>query len=303
MNSEQEKRTIELGTFGLLDDGPIELPKQDLLGRMPFAVDLAHALEGIEDDRPLVVAVTGKWGSGKTSLMNLVAHVMEEGASPVVRFNPWQFVDVEHLVRELFASLEKGVRGTSEIRQMQEVEDLLETVGELAGLLPQTWFSKLLALLAKLLGRASSIERARSRLKNAFKKLERRIVILVDDLDRLEPKNLRLVLQVLRMNADLPNVTYLLSFDRQVVERCVRAPEYLHKIVQVFYDLPVAPPETIHQYLLAELNRLLEQAHWTEEVNEKRFLGHTVESQSQPALPDDPSGGAGFVPPRALQSM
>ncbi|MCK5805803.1 MAG: NTPase KAP, partial [Lentisphaeria bacterium] len=86
----------------------------------------------------------------------------------------------------------------------------------------------------------------------------------MDDIDRLERDVLRLLFRMVRLNADFPNVTYVLAFDRLVVERNldeengVRGRDYLEKIIQVSFDIPEPEPETIHRILFAEMDVVLE---------------------------------------------
>jgi KAP family P-loop domain. len=56
---------------------------EDLLGRVPFAEQLADALVGWREDESLVVSLTGAWGSGKTSIKNFVLDALERRVSGV----------------------------------------------------------------------------------------------------------------------------------------------------------------------------------------------------------------------------
>src|SRR5438132_8680983 len=78
----------------LFADRPILSAKEDLLGRAPFAQTLAKAILAWHGDESLTIAVSGDWGSGKTSLKNMVIeHLKEQGsaAPEIVEFNPWKW--------------------------------------------------------------------------------------------------------------------------------------------------------------------------------------------------------------------
>ena len=80
------------GSFS--DDLPIGSLREDLLGRGEFARALATVLHRYRGKESLVVALRGEWGSGKTSIKNLIVEMLTEpGRSPmkVVTFNPWQW--------------------------------------------------------------------------------------------------------------------------------------------------------------------------------------------------------------------
>ncbi|MCZ0871261.1 P-loop NTPase fold protein [Peribacillus sp. AS_2] len=98
-----------------------------------------------------------------------------------------------------------------------------------------------------------------SELLNRNKKL----VIVIDDIDRLTSGEIKEIFRLIKINADFPNTIYLLSFDKEVVEKNldvslgVSGKKYMEKIVQVTFDVPNAKTEYIHQYLFNELDRIL----------------------------------------------
>ncbi len=57
-------------------------------------------------DGGFVIALCGTWGSGKTSIGNMVAEAIEiDEDSVVVRFNPWMFSGAEDLIGRFFGEL------------------------------------------------------------------------------------------------------------------------------------------------------------------------------------------------------
>jgi predicted KAP-like P-loop ATPase len=73
-------------------DNPISEPAEDLLSRVGLAQDLATQIRSLDASDGYVLAVMGPWGSGKTSLVNLVKHELgKDTPVPIVEFNPWMF--------------------------------------------------------------------------------------------------------------------------------------------------------------------------------------------------------------------
>lgn len=111
--------------------------------------------------------------------------------------------------------------------------------------------------------RQPSLEADKEKLKGELRKLQRKIVIFVDDLDRLEPAEVGEVVRLVRAVADFPNIVYVLSYSRPVLSRSLseafRIPhggeDYLKKIVQVTFSVP--PPEDFD--LRRMFRQLLEQ--------------------------------------------
>ena len=81
-----------------------------------------------------------------------------------------------------------------------------------------------------------SLHQTKTELDGLLKDLDQRVIVFVDDIDRVERDVTRLLFRMVRLNANLPNVTYVLAFDRLVVERKlnehgIRGRDYLEKIV------------------------------------------------------------------------
>ncbi len=89
-----------------------------------------------------------------------------------------------------------------------------------------------------------SLSSQKTKLRQLMLKLDAQIVVVIDDIDRLGDDEVLLVLRLIKANADFPNLTYLLLFQRDIVERAVQRKTcedgsvYLEKFIQVFLDLP-----------------------------------------------------------------
>src|SRR5688572_4396258 len=110
-------------------DAPIARSDDDRLSRTAFARELADQLA----DAPstgIVMALTGSWGSGKTSLLNLIAESLGERAV-VVRFNPWLVSGTEQLVGVYFEEL--GGRLAVGGGRLREIGERLRRYGAMLG--------------------------------------------------------------------------------------------------------------------------------------------------------------------------
>ena len=94
----------------LESDAPIEDPSQATPTMRNVAARLAGLLRNVDTSVPLVIAITGEWGSGKTSLMRMVTREVSAAGCPCVWFNAWHHQRETHL----FASLMETVRNEVE---------------------------------------------------------------------------------------------------------------------------------------------------------------------------------------------
>jgi predicted KAP-like P-loop ATPase len=79
-----------------LPDRPIEAEQEDKFNRLPFASRIANTIAHRTDSSSLVVGIFGKWGEGKTSVLNLMKSALKHHDDvEVVPFNPWHFTSQE----------------------------------------------------------------------------------------------------------------------------------------------------------------------------------------------------------------
>jgi hypothetical protein len=99
----------------------------------------------------------------------------------------------------------------------------------------------------------ASLEQVQIALRTDLKKLERPLLVILDDLDRLTPDQLLLVFQIVKLNANLPRVNYLLLMDARTMADRLKGkqlgPEYLEKIVQMEVTLPHVPAAELKSIL------------------------------------------------------
>ena len=244
-------------------DAPITSGASDLLGRTGFAVSCAEAIANWQDDASLVIAIWGDWGSGKSSLKNLIVETLaglEEDRRPaIVEFNPWQVIDPDQLLNAFCAEVGKvlGRPIGSEDKKEAEVRGAkwkaYSTVLSLGGSIAKSG-----AFVASLLGgpvaalplstagenmeRAAKLtkesaegleaeakavrEKTTSELKKevaeALNPLQRPVLIVLDDLDRLTSSEIRHVIQLVKATTDFPHLVYLILARRESVVEALR---------------------------------------------------------------------------------
>ena len=210
-------------------------------------------------------------------MLNLFANELgkeaKANASPpmVIRFNPWNFSSLDSLISMFFHELESGMGRSSDPKlaknlqkSMQALSFVLST-GEFSPV-GGSFFgaaSKLLNFGSKALDKKpESLEDIKARINKILRQNDRRIFIIIDDIDRLDQESMRYLFRLVRLNADFDRVTYVLAFDRNVVESVltleqgVSGQEYLEKIVQAGFDVPPAEPAKLKGFFLEVFDSL-----------------------------------------------
>lgn len=249
-------------------DRPIESREQDQLGRRSFAEAIAKHILAIPAEHGFTIAVVGEWGSGKTSVLNMVAETLRDHdeAPAVLRFNPWLFSRADDLMRRFFSELGAQL-GQGEHKALKNVAKafavLAESMAPLSPVPGTNPLAKLLTALTNYWTKPASLLQTRNRLTRALSESGARLVVLIDDIDRLEPGEIREVMRLVRLTSDFPNLVFLLAFDRRRVAKSVgnnedEGRQYLDKIVQVGHDVPVASKATLTKMLTDGLSELID---------------------------------------------
>lgn len=268
----------------------------DALGRSQFAKSLAHALLAANSSDGFVVGIEGGWGTGKSSVIGFarscLAEIASDGVRPiVVEFNPWIVSNTGALVEALIGQIAAAINadlGSAE-KGIRTGEKLLRYVGLLKHLkylkyVPgASWAGnaaedasmaaesvaeaakgtqEALDDIKKLLP-ALDLSKRKSEVADALRDLDRPIVVILDDIDRLPPDEIRVVVQAIKAVADFPRTTYLLAYDRDVVAKAlgqgdaVAGLSYLEKIVQVAYPIPPLFQYQLRKFVATKVQELL----------------------------------------------
>lgn len=268
-------------------DQPRGDPNQDLLGYAPFAKLLAHSVLRGSPAAGLVVGLYGEWGLGKTTLLNFIEHFTRADAGDdapiIVRFNPWWFSGREDLLRRFFKEFETTVQKTSarNAKVRKVLLGALEKIGDASSGIPSAWVAtpgKLVAALARVGQKPADVVAIKEDLVRAMSAEALRVIVLIDDIDRLLPSEMIDIFRLVRSVGDFPNVHYVLAFDRAIVAKALSdecrtdGERYLEKIVQAPFELPRPTAATLHRMFTSRLDdvlagteeELFEQQRWSE---------------------------------------
>jgi predicted KAP-like P-loop ATPase len=272
----------EYNAVMIKSDAPIKTKKDDLLGRARFSESLGKALMEWQSVEGIVIGLYGKWGSGKSSILNLAIEYIENVGKEkklkkkdrpiIIRFNPWNFTEQEHLISTFFAELAKAINYYDKGKDAKKVGEKLVTYSKffsVLSLIPGADpYAKIVENVFKQVGETTkdwgelqtkNLEQYKEELDKAIKKLGRKIIIVIDDIDRLNEREIKQIFQLVKQTANFPNTLYILSLDqRKALEQITESPEFLEKIVQVNFHAPQVEDMRLRRILFQELDSILE---------------------------------------------
>lgn len=244
-------------TGPLESDLPVPEGGEDLLGRRDRIDELVST---ILLEQPAVIAVTGRYGDGKTSFLNLTIGELKkaqvEDLPVIVKFSPWLAPDSNTLVLSLLNSIVATIKENFIVPSLSG--DALRFARTLLGVSSTT------ERLKQLIDEPSQEGRIDG-LVNTISRIHRRILVVLDDLDRLQGDELETVLKVLRGSDRLSNITFLCAFSPPELEAIVKVTRpgqdsalFIEKFFPIRYDLPKVEPSDLRNFLegrIAEIFR------------------------------------------------
>ncbi|WP_338868475.1 P-loop NTPase fold protein [Spirosoma sp. SC4-14] len=230
-------------------DKPVADHSSDRFQRYNFAKRIAQTILARPQKDSLTIGLYGKWGEGKTSVIEFISRELEHKAV-IIRFNPWQFAGERVLIMAFFEQLAEAVN----IQLLSKGDKLAQTIRTYGGLatlgkfIPKEAVESFASFFSK-----TSLSGHHKKISEALGKSAKPIVIFIDDIDRLESTEIQAVFKLVKIVADFPNIVYLLAFDPDRVIDALRGTfgdgqAYLEKIIQVPLTLPKAQPAALRKY-------------------------------------------------------
>ena len=270
-------------------DRPIKYENDDLLNRGNFVNKFASSLFEYDSREPIVVGINGSWGCGKTSLVNLIIDKAKsmyndnEKELLALFFEPWNYSDVSQLITQYFSMMSTSLANSKD-KALEGIGSLLEKYGQgLGGFIP----SAVIQAASKTIPSIGALVRGKtiygsgdlaSQRKLIIERLEKytgKIIVVIDDIDRLPFDQIREIFRLVAAVANFPNTIFILSFDRGIVGKALdveqgSGDEYIEKIVQLPIEIPPVTRKHINEmfndvfgeYVNPESSMIWQQDYW-----------------------------------------
>lgn len=293
----------------MINEIPIKKKEEDAFERNSFACQIAEHLILNEKSPSLILALEGKWGEGKTSTINLIKDQIKENnpETAIIDFNPWLIGSLESVIEGFLVQLASSINQTfntdiaskaagkllnfaqflSPIKLIPGVEPWGTLVEKTVKMVGESTKSAVDMAALDLLGRKDAVQ-------TAINELGKPIVVIIDDIDRLPPKEIRVIIQSVKVIGDFDRVSYLLAYEPAPIIKSLAyngiydGRRYLEKIIQASYPLPRIGYWHLKSFLNFHIKALLtdikiELSHTDKEIlNEALDTTAIVRSLSSP---------------------
>ncbi|MFJ6531491.1 P-loop NTPase fold protein [Microbacterium sp. NPDC091662] len=247
-------------------DAPLDVDADDSLGRSSFVATVVRRIQlATADDPSTVFGLVGAWGSGKTSILKRIRIGLADDWI-VADFTPWSSGDAASMSLEFVTTLIdalglelKGAKGRKLLGYAAYAAPLLGAI-PLVGAGVKGSADQVLKQLAS----RPPWHKQFDELSAQIQELGKRVLIVVDDVDRLGGDELLTLLKVLRLLGRFRGVHYLIAYDQDTVEDLLRSTgsvgrsaSFMEKIVQYPFETPPIPRAVATRLVRESIEALL----------------------------------------------
>ncbi|MFC0779817.1 P-loop NTPase fold protein [Flavobacterium sp. HJSW_4] len=215
--------------------------------------ELIKAVINLKPKRSFIIGMNSIWGIGKTSFLKRLEYKLKleeiQGECKPITFwfNAWQHQDEKSIINNFFNQLKKELSKFSGDSK-NSIDNYLK---EMLALVDNKYLNFFKTITENLFGNNDTLEGFYNDINDIIEKIDRKIIVFVDDIDRLNKNEILEVLRVLRNIANFKNVIFICGFDRDYVIRQSQIDNYyLDKIFNLEINLTAQNPNHFVIYLI-----------------------------------------------------
>jgi hypothetical protein len=249
-------------TDGFIFDNPLDKNGDDKLEREKYAKTICKRITNTYNDKSAFsIGINGDWGVGKTSFLNLIQRNLDESKNIIIHFNPWLNNGASSIINEFFKIL-----GTEVNKYNSDLSNKIEKYGKLLLQFENSNINKILKPILFFNGLQKSTQSEYKDINESISKLNKKIIIFIDDLDRLDNDEIIEVIRIIRNTANFANTIFIAAYDRNYLVNALKKINsynneyFLEKIFQVEIHLPEYEMITINNRVSDLINPHLSES-------------------------------------------
>jgi hypothetical protein len=242
------------------EDKPLGKKLADELGYDSYAQQLATKIQKSNFEKSFAIGINGNWGFGKTSFIDLIKRNLRNEEIIEIEFNPWNSHAPDAIIKDFFETIQEKIGPYHSLIARQ----LVTYANKLVDLKDNAFGQTIRAVVTAFTG-VDSLHTLTKEIDNSLREINRKIVIYVDDVDRLNSNEIVEVLRLLRNTADFYNTFFVVAYDREYIINALKdhneynQEQFLEKIFQLEITLPYFNKDILRQKLLEKLKYVIPQ--------------------------------------------
>src|SRR6202012_693202 len=196
-------------------DKPVSEENEDRFQRYPFSKRIADTIINRSSSESIVFGLFGAWGEGKSSVLNFIGQELYKADQVIqIHLNPWRYTDEDALLYAFFKKITWGLGKNLETKG-EKVAGFVKKYGS-SGSVFGFDFSGIGKSIADV-----DLEMLKNRVDEFLSESTSKIVVYIDDIDRLDKQEIYALFRLVKLTADFSNTTYILSFDEGMVAAAI----------------------------------------------------------------------------------
>lgn len=260
----------------LLKDWPIESAEQDIFELKDEAEKIAKGISNVDRKKTWSFAITAPWGTGKTSFMNMVIEQVKTSHKDefeFVQFNPRDCKSYQSIQEEFF-SLIACVLSKYDSRCSSTIKDYMASLQ----LIDNRGIVEKIINFYKIWDKGDLKES----IGKSFESLSKRVLVVIDDFDRLQKEEILEVLKLIDSNAAFKNLIFLTAYDKKQVNKALGDAYktedacFVDKFFSLEFQIPSRPYTYVSQFIIDNMCAMIKA-----DSSEKTLIASVVNNQKR----------------------
>lgn len=234
----------------------IEKEEDDILDFNDIAAQLARQICKLNNNKSFAIGITKHWGNGKSTFLNFLKTHIEKNNRPsiIIDFSPWYCKTEIDIINLFFKTLAENLKP-----HHRSINNEISKYAKQILALKKNALTEYLAKGFNFLSDSTDIKDIYDRINKNIGFINKKVYIIIDDIDRLQAKEILECLKIIRNTANFQNIVFVVAYDPTYVDIAIRkglrnnTKGYMDKIIQLPFELPEIEKYKIKEYIKNKL--------------------------------------------------
>lgn len=225
----------------------------DLLNRSKIINELYNSINLCKNEKRFIISLTGNWGSGKTTILNIVKNKLSRDKFIIVdKFDAWKYNNEEYLFYSMFDEIIKKIGIDFNSLELRKFFNLCNNM--ISSQIDLKFIDTILD--------EKVVENIKQTINNYLSINDKRVVFIIDNLERTNEKNIILILKTIATILDINRFIYVLSYDEKEMKDIFKNKlginyDYMEKVVQLPLKVPAIDKNDIDRVCTKCISNIL----------------------------------------------